>query len=155
MKIRKAKGYSLVEMMIVIAIIGIVAMISSFTWQRYVNNANLRTAARLLESDIANAKQRSIKEGLHYHMTISMGTPGNYTIEKWNNNDTALISVMAIKSPTDSGTGLFISSPSCTITFQPRGTTPNRTVTLQNSRGSTATITTTITGRSYVTFSMQ
>jgi len=56
---------------------------ASFTWQHYVNNANLRTAARELATDIAQTKQKSSGNGSLPH-DISTGTPGNYTIEKWN-----------------------------------------------------------------------
>jgi len=53
MKVKSAKGFSLIELLTVIAIIAIVVSMASFTWQHYVNNANLRTAARELATDIA------------------------------------------------------------------------------------------------------
>jgi prepilin-type N-terminal cleavage/methylation domain-containing protein len=157
-KIKKIKGFSLLEMMIVMAIIAIVASMASLIWQHYVNNANLRTAARELATDMAQTKQKSVGEMVHYHITITIGTPGNYTIEKWNAADTAKISDVATKSPTDFGAGLSISSttyPSNIINFQPRGTISAGKVVLQNSIGSNATIESNITGRTYVTFAMQ
>jgi type II secretion system protein H len=150
------KGFSLVELMIVIAIISIMASISSFAWNRYVNNANLQAAARDFASDIANTKQKAVGEGLNYRMTITTGTPGNYTIERRNADNTAS-TVIATKSPTASGAGLNINStnqPGNIIYFQPRGTASSGDVVLQNSRGSTATITINFTGKTYVTFSM-
>ena len=157
MKINKTKGFTLTELMIVIAIIGIMASIASFSWQRYVNNTNLRTAARELESDIASAKQRAVAEGVNYRITITTGTPGNYTIEQRNAANTAS-TVMATKIPTDNGAGLKITSTNhggSIIYFYTRGTTSWGDVVLQNSRGSSATITSNATGRTYVTFSMQ
>lgn len=158
MKITKTKGFSLVEVVTVLAIFVIMASIASVYMSRYVNNTNLRTAARQLASDIANSKQMSVTQGVNYRMTITVGTPGQYTIEQRDAADTTS-TVIATKIPTDSGAGLYISNPitytSNVITFQPRGTTSAGTVTLKNSIGSSASITTNITGKAYVTYIMQ
>ena len=164
MKITKTNGFTLLELMLVLAIFGIMASTASFYMGRYTNNTNLRTAARQLVTDMANAKQRSVMEGLCYRITITTGTPGNYTIERWNAADTAIDTTIATKSPTDFGAGLSISStnyPGNIINFQPRGTISDCNtgnpcnVVLQNSIGSSATIESNITGRTYVTFVMQ
>ena len=139
--------------MIVIAIMSIVAAIASLSWQRYVNNANLRTAARELVTDMANSKQKAVSEGVKYRMTITAGTPGSYTIEQRNAADTAY-TVISTKSPTASGGGLFLNSNNI-ITFQPRGPNSTGTIVLKNSIGYTATITSNITGKTYVTFTQE
>jgi type II secretion system protein H len=156
--ITKKNGFSLIELVIVMAIMGVMASIASFSYQRYVNNTNLRTAARELTTDMAKTKQRSVTEALNYRMTITVGTPGNYTIERRDVANTAS-TVIATKSPTDeSRPGLSINSTtygSNIIYFQPRGTTSAGRVVLQNNRGSSATIISNITGKTYVTFAMQ
>jgi len=161
MKITKTKGFSLVELLIVIAIIAILGAMASIGWKRYVDNDNLRSAARMLQADMANAKQTSIAQGVHYHISIDVA--GNsYTIEKWNADNTAKISDVSTKKPSDpenTGGDNKVKIDSNTygdiITFQPRGTSSDGTVILKNSRPSTATITSNITGKSYVTFNMQ
>ena len=62
MKIKESKGFSLIELMIVLLIIGIMATISSYSYTRYVNNANLRTAARQLATDINTMKGVAVSQ---------------------------------------------------------------------------------------------
>ena len=100
MKITKTKGFSLVELLIVIAIIAILGAMASIGWKSYVDNDNLRSAARMLQADMANAKQTSIAQGVHYHISIDVA--GNsYAIEKWNADNTAKISDVSTKKPSD------------------------------------------------------
>lgn len=149
-------GFSLIELIIVVAIIGIMGTIAASTFQSYVNNSNLRTAARDLASDMANTKQRAVSEGLTYRMTINTGN-NSYTIEQGNAAGTAF-TVLTTKRPTAFGANLTINSTnyaSNIIYLRPRGTTSAGNIVLQNSRGSTATITSNITGRTHVAFSIQ
>jgi len=46
------KGFTLIELMIVIAIIGILSAVALFGWRGYQDNVNLRTAARAVVTDI-------------------------------------------------------------------------------------------------------
>jgi len=158
---KTSKGFSLVELIIVIAIIGILASISSFAWQRHVNNANLRTAARDLVSDFQNCKQNAIKESRDYHIEFTTGTNGSYTISAATTTSPATYAaVNTTKSPTTHGNGIQITSasffgiPSNKIRLEVRGTSTNGTVVMENSRGSKATIKTNTTGKAYVQFEM-
>ena len=153
-KMNNQRGFSLIELIIVVAILGIMGTIAASTFQSYVNNSNLRTAARDMASDMANTKQRAVSEGLTYRITISTG--GNsYTITRVNADGTT--TDMATKLPTAFGANLTINSTnyaSNIITFQTRGTTSAGWVKLRNSRNSEATITSNTTGRTHVTFAI-
>ena len=151
-------GFSLVELMIVIAIIGIVAGISALAWQRYVLNANLRLAARDIVTDFQSCKVNANSQSRAYQITFDQGA-NTYTI---SSPATTLPAVNTVKSPTVEGRVIQITNANfgmagSIITFTSRGTSSAGTVTLTNTRPtpSTAIITTNTTGKAYVTFNMQ
>ena len=64
------QGFSLIELIVAIAIISILLTIASFSWQRYTANTNLRSAARQVASDFSKYYARSISEGEDLHNDV-------------------------------------------------------------------------------------
>jgi len=156
-KITITKGFSLVEVMIVIAIMLITASITTFSYNRYVNNTNLRNAARQLVSDIANMKEQAIST-----MSSTYTIVFNQTLNTYTMNGSSPV----IKSLDSFGSGikfntLPLGGSTYTLHFLARGTltlsltNTSETVVMTNNRGSTANIFYTITGKTYVTFNMR
>jgi prepilin-type N-terminal cleavage/methylation domain-containing protein len=145
-------GFSLIELMIVIALISIVSAFAVPTWQKYTANTNLKTAAREVMADLSNAKQRAVEENLKY--SIKFNVAGNsYALSR---TDTGV--TLWTKELASFGNGILIDSVTFTgsvVNFQKRGTASLGSVVLRNGLGSKATITVTITGRTYVEFTMQ
>jgi prepilin-type N-terminal cleavage/methylation domain-containing protein len=151
-----SKGFTLIELVIVIAIIGILSAVSIVGWWGYQDNVNLKTAAGEVMSDIASCKQRAISEGIQYCIQFTDGSP-NYSI---NASSCSAPTQTQAKNLTSFGSGLTISNTnfnSDQVGFLPRGTLSSNTgrIVLTNSKHSTATITVQITGRAYVSFTMQ
>jgi prepilin-type N-terminal cleavage/methylation domain-containing protein len=150
------KGFTLAELMIVIAIIGILSAVSLYGWRGYQDNVNLKTAAGEVMADIASCKQRAVSEGINYCIQFTDGSP-NYTI---NAASCGAPTQTQTKNLTSFGSGLTVSIANFGILgqqlrFIPRGTISAGTVRLTNSKNSTAIITTTVTGRAHVSFTMQ
>ncbi|MBN2439247.1 MAG: type II secretion system protein [Deltaproteobacteria bacterium] len=147
-------GFSLIELMIVIALIAIVTTFAVPTWQKYRANTDLKSAAREVMADISDAKQRAVTENLDvYRMTFNTG--GNsYALSRTD----GVTAGTWTKSLASYGTGIVINSVNfggTVVSFNNRGTVTNGNLVLRNGLGSTATITVNITGRTYVEFAMQ
>jgi len=145
-------GFSLVELIIVLSLISIIAAVAVPTWQKYTANANLKTAAREVMADLFNAKQRAVEENLKYSITFN-GAGNSYTLSR---TDTGVI--LWTKELASFGNGILIDSITFTgsiVNFQKRGTASLGSLRLRNGLGSTATITSTVTGRTYVEFIIQ
>ena len=153
----RRNGFTLVEMMIVIAIMGVLFAIAIPQWARYQQNADLRAAARTIAADIADIKTRTTTERWTYTMTFNT-TGNNYQIAREQApGSNTFDNVGDPKNICNPGSGSVISMTGAnfTLRFATRGTTNNGTITLQNARASTATITVNITGRTHVAFNMQ
>ena len=156
--VKRQRGFSLIELMIALAILAVVSSMSVYSWNRYVNNANLRTAIRELEADLFSIKERAVAERVRYRMTLDVSA-NNYTLEQGGVASTDPYTVIQTKSPAVFSSGLsllnttFVNSQ---VVFLPRGTLAGLgSITLQNNRNSTAKITINMTGRTYVQFEMQ
>lgn len=154
--VRSAGGFTLIELMIGIGIIGVMSAVALYGWQGYRNNANLRTAARDIAADIAATRQKAASEGVRYRITFSTSA-NNYLIERGSAGGEPYVTVNT-KSPTTlgAGSGLSITSANFSggsqVTFYTRGTLSPGSVNLSNSKGKTATITVEFSGRTYVKF---
>jgi len=175
-RIKESKGFSIIELMVVVLIIGIMATLSSYSYRRYVLNANLRTAARQLATDINTMKGVAVSQ-MNTAVTISFSKTNNsYTLSSYPLSATktrpAETKSLTSRYP---GQGIQIVSlpgggTTFTLTFLTRGlldpsptaitncdatTTYSCWIVFQNSRGSQATITFNIEGKTYVTFAMK
>lgn len=147
------KGYTLVEVCIVLALLAIISTLAIPAWQNYSSNINLKTAAREVMSDLLNARQRAIEENINtYRLTFNVAN-NNYTLSR---TDTGI--TYWTKPLTSYGNGISIQSVNfnngSTVSFQRRGTVTMGNLVLTNLIGSTATITVQITARTYVQYNM-
>jgi prepilin-type N-terminal cleavage/methylation domain-containing protein len=160
---KAAKGFSAIELVIVLTILAVAVTFAAPALSKYRHNTNLKEAARDLAADIAMIKQRAVAESIRYRIVFDEGA-NNYTFQIEQPLDSGNYVVLSpaadnVKSPASIGANITLSNPSFSfgnpfITFQQRGTISAGSVTLTNKVLSTATITTTLMGKVNVTFTM-
>lgn len=152
-------GFTLIELIILLAILAIVAAIALPTFQRLVVNSPLKTAARDLMAEIALQKERAIAESRQYRLVLDVNG-GSYEVLQCQNTGSTCgsWSSLQVKNLTRYGNDIIFDSGATTLTnyvFQTRGTVSMGTIVLRNSRNSTATIRINIAGRTNVQFNLQ
>jgi prepilin-type N-terminal cleavage/methylation domain-containing protein len=145
-------GFSLIELIIVMAIIGVMASVAGAAFQRYVHNTNLKNAARDISTDIQNCKARARSTLTDYLIIFNQPAANEYQICPTSNclncSGTATTKRLA-----DAGSGITFDNvgfPGGNICIYRRGTAEPGSVRLKNSRNSIMTITVNFTGKSYV-----
>ncbi len=151
------RGFTLVELIITMAIMSIVAMIAIPTFRSIAVNGNLKTAAADLASDFALYRQRALAENTMYQITVDDGQ--NYSIQQCTNTGTVCggWGLVQSKNLAAIAADIAFTTGAAVYSFQPRGiiTAGINPIILANRRGSTATLNITAAGRTSVAFNLQ
>ncbi len=67
----KQKGFSLIEMMVVVAIVGIVASISLPSYQNWIQNSRIKTATESILNGLQKAKAEAIRRNALVRFTLA------------------------------------------------------------------------------------
>jgi len=149
--LKKEKGFSLIEIFLVIVLAVILMTVATSMFRSFATNRNLKEAGAALMSDMKLAKQKAAAESIDYVITIDKEN-NRYTVKDCC--DTECNSFGCAYNVTNNlgnyGSNITFTDDVTSynkITFKSRGTCGAGHVTLQNLLGSTIKITTSMTGR--------
>ncbi len=145
------RGFTVTELIITLALVATVGAIAMPSLNRMTVNANLRSSARDIQGRIAYLKERAMADSTQYTLTFDKAN-NRYRSSDMKSDEW--------KSASSFGPSIQITSVSfgggSTVAFETRGTlAQGGNIVLANSRGSTATITCNLSGRTYAQFRMQ
>jgi type IV fimbrial biogenesis protein FimT len=128
-------GYSLIELVVAVALAGILAAIALPSWNKLLPSYQLDSSARQFQSELHNIKMRAATENVGFQLVYANGAAG-YTIQR----DSAVL----VTKPLPAGV---IVTSAATISFSPRGTASANRIRLQSSDGMCKQIVVSPTGR--------
>ena len=143
---KRESGFTLIEMMIVIAVFAIMAMIAIPSFMSWLPGMRLNGAARQVMGDLMAARMKAVK--LNQRTKVFFDNNHQYRICNDADNNTTVgdgegdVETRDIHPDYSDVAFVSMSDP----IFSPRGTATNRTITLQTSSGSKS-ITISIAGR--------
>jgi type IV fimbrial biogenesis protein FimT len=146
----KQSGFTLIEMMIIIAILAIFAAIATPNFLSYLPKSRLNGAARQVMGDLMAARMKAVSQNCDVTVTFASGNPEYKIWTDSNNNDTIDSGEEITKNIQSNYYDVIISSTTNNnIKFSSRGTASplgETIITLTNSVGSTK-VNVSLTGR--------
>lgn len=98
---KHSRGFTLTEMLVVIAIIGIIAVVGIPAFQNYMHAFKLRTTANQVVNDLRFARQMATTENVPFKMTRTNDPgdpPGSYRLMKFATTQTTIPTPAQIKN---------------------------------------------------------
>ena len=135
MDFKYTSGFSAIELVATLAVMGILAAIALPGWNRLLPAFHLESAARQVQSELHNIKMRAAAENLNVQLAY-LESASEYAIQKAGKT--------WITKPLPDGISI---GKSGTISFSPRGTAGANRVRLQSADGSCAHVVVSSTGR--------
>jgi prepilin-type N-terminal cleavage/methylation domain-containing protein len=128
-------GYSLIELVVAVALAGILAAIALPSWNKLLPSYQLDSSARQFQSELHNIKMRAATENVGFQLVYANGAAA-YTIQR----DSAVLVTKPLPA------GVIVTSAG-TISFSPRGTASANRIRLRSSDGMCKQIVVSPTGR--------
>jgi type IV fimbrial biogenesis protein FimT len=141
MKIFRKYGFTLVELMIVVAIMGILSAIAAPNFMHYMAERRLNGAARMVMSDLMNARMLAVTLNRNVQVTFTGSASASYTYDAagtavTRNVQTGFgyhdVTVSGNNNPTFAPTGRLSGFTACTITLTSAALTQQKEVTVSS-----------------------
>lgn len=132
----KAKaGYSLIELIVTLAVAAILAAIALPSWNKLIFSYQLDSSARQVHSELHSIKMRAAAENAGFQFAYADGA-ASYTIKRE--------SAVLVTKPLPEGV---IITNAGAVSFSPRGTASANRIRLQSSDGTCKQVVVSATGR--------
>jgi len=144
----KARGFTIPELIIVLAVVAMLIMIAVPNYNRIIVNGNLKTAASDMIADFYTLREKAMAGDQQFDLTFNVDN-NLYTVNPASGLPNGW------KSPASIASDIYLDPATSleTVSFYPRGTlSQNGSVVLRNSRNSTARITSYQTGKTDVQY---
>ena len=132
---RFQRGYSLVELLTVMAIVGVLSLVTVPAFMNYSKSARLKNSLRQVSTDVRAARQRAVSRSQFVKLAVTTASPapGEYEIQESADRGTTYTTVAGTKKKLQSfnyfeAAGQFEFRPNGTLVLPPGDTTASLVV---------------------------